>query len=96
MAPQDENDPAARVDVVANSIAERLQSSVGADGKLSLDAVKGNDAELYEVLHQFALSKTWRDDPTTSARDVAKLLEAQSKSTPLGAALETLSQSLKK
>ena len=87
---------AARLETIAQSIEERLKPGVGKDGKIDLEALKQSDAELHEVLHRFALSKTWRDDPKISALDVAKLLEAQSASTPLGAALEKLAESLKK
>ena len=90
------DESAARVDSIAQSIKERLKPGVGEDGKIDLEALEQSDAELHEVLHRFALSKTWRDDPDLSALDVAKLLEAQSASTPLGAALEKLAESLKK
>lgn len=93
---KDSDESYARVESVARSIEERLLPGVGEDGKIDLEALKRSDADLHEVLHRFAVAKTWRDDPKISARDVAKLLEAQSKSTPLGAALEKLSHSLKK
>ena len=90
------NESSARVQSVARLIEERLSPGVGEDGKIDREALKQSDAELHEVLHQYALSKTKRDDPKISAKDVAKLLEAQSTTTPLGAALEKLSKSMKK
>ena len=92
---EEQDESTVRVETIAQSIEERLKPSVGEDGKIDLGALEGNDAALHEVLYRFALSKTWRDDPKISALDVAKLLEAQSKSTPLGAALERLSESIK-
>ena len=47
-----------------------------------------------QVLDAFAQSKTTRDDPKVTASDVAKLLEAQSRTTPLGIALARLRDSL--
>ena len=85
-----------RIDKVSEVIRKRLDGSLTAEGKINLDALGKTDAELRAVLDGFAASKTWRDDPSVSARDVAKLLEAHSKVTPLGDALEKLGQNLEK
>jgi hypothetical protein len=90
-----DNEVSARVEARAQSIQQRLKPGLNKAGKIDLDALKEADAELFEVLQQFARSKTWRDDPDYTSYDVAKLLEAQSKATPLGAALENLSKNLK-
>lgn len=93
----DENDPVeTRIDKVTDMIRKRLDGALTAEGKIDLEALGKTDAELRDVLDSFAASKTWRDDPTTTARDVAKLLEARSKATPLGDALEKLGQNLDK
>jgi hypothetical protein len=83
-----------RIQRVSASIQDRLGESLTTDGKIDLQKLKENDAALHEVLHRFAESKTWRDDPRMAAVDVAKLLEAQSHSTPLGAALNQLKSAL--
>lgn len=91
----DENDPVnIRIDKVSDAIRKRLDGALTPDGKIDLEALGKTDAELRDVLDHFAASKTWRDDPTASARDVAKLLEARSKATSLGDALEKLGQNL--
>lgn len=93
----DENDSVeTRIDKVSDVIRKRLNAGLTANGKVDLDALGETDAELRDVLDRFALSKTWRDDPKATARDVAKLLEARSKATPLGAALDKLSENLDK
>ena len=83
-----------RIDKVSDAIRKRLDGSLTADGKIDLEALGKTDAELRDVLGNFAASKTWRDDPSATARDVAKLLEARSKETSLGNALEKLGQNL--
>ena len=93
----DENDPVdTRIEKVAGTIRKRLDGGLTASGKIDLDALKKVDPELHHVLDSFALSKTWRDDPTTTARDVAKLLEARVSTTPLGGALDKLAKNFDK
>jgi hypothetical protein len=82
-----------RIDSMASSIENRLDGSLTNDGKIDLAQLERNDAELFEVLKTYMMSKTWRDDKSITARDVAKLIEAQSTTTPLGAALEKLKTS---
>lgn len=82
-----------RVESVAASVESRLGGSLTDDGRIDMERLKSNDEALFKVLDAYAVSKTWRDDPEISASDVAKLLEAQSRTTPLGAALESLRQS---
>ena len=93
----DANDPVeTRIDKVADAIQKRLEGALTGEGKVDIEALGNTDAELRDVLDNFAASKTWRDDPVATARDVAKLLEARSKLTPLGDALEKLGQNLDK
>ena len=91
-----DEDVPARVEATAKSIEMRLQPGLNEKGKVDLGLLKQADPDLHNVLEQFALSKTWRDDPQITATDVAKLLEAQANTTPLGAALEKLSANLKR
>lgn len=83
----------ARIAATSNEIESRLGSSL-TDGKIDMAKLRTEDEALFQVLDAFAQSKTWRDDPRVSASDVAKLLEAQARTTPLGAALENLQRSL--
>lgn len=85
-----------RIEKVSGAIQKRLETSLTPDGKVDLETLENTDAELRDVLDSYAASKTWRDDPHITAKDVAKLLEARSKDTPLGNALEKLGQSLGK
>ena len=79
-----------RIDKVAEQIEARLEPGL-VDGRIDLRRLKEQDKDLHHLLDMYAASKTWRDDPMTTARDVAKLLEAQSKETPLGSALAKFS-----
>lgn len=91
----DDKDPVEkRIDKVSNAIEGRLNNALNEEGKVDLSMLGTTDAELRDVLSSFSESKTWRDDPKATARDVAKLLEARSQRTPLGEALEKLSKSL--
>jgi hypothetical protein len=84
-----------RIDRVSAHVENRLKTSL-TNGKIDLQKLKTQDPALHAVLDAFAESKTWRDDPEISAVDVAKLLEAQSNATRLGAALEKLKSTLQK
>lgn len=84
-----------RIDIKSNEIKNRLSNAVDDKGKIDKDKLDKLDVDLARVLNEFALAKTWRDDPEQTAKDVAKLLEARS-NTPLGTALEELGKSLKK
>lgn len=83
-----------RINKLTEFVAKRLEPGLTEDGKVDLDKLAQHDAALKDVLENFALSKTWRDDPIATARDVAKLLEAKSSQTPLGESLEKLGESL--
>jgi len=82
-----------RVAAVSDEVESRLAGSL-TDGKIDMNQLRGDDEALSEVLDAFAQSKTTRDDPKVTASDVAKLLEAQSRTTPLGIALARLRDSL--
>ena len=84
----------ARIDRVSAGIEARLDLSI-VDNRIDLEILRDQDSELHQLLAIMAESKTVRDDPKMTARDVAKLLEARSAQTPLGNALSEFAKSQK-
>ena len=83
-----------RVDEATEVIEARLNVALTPQGKIDAEQLSEKDPNLFEALEQFALSKTWRDDPNLTARDIARLLEARSSSTLLGEAITKLSEEI--
>ena len=81
-----------------DKIAQDLKPTVNSLGRLSgdsIDQLKKSNPTLAEVLNEFALSKTVRDDPTFEAKRIVEALEAREDQSRLGQALANLEKELK-
>lgn len=78
-------------------IEQDLQPTVNSLGRLSGDAIdqlKKSNPNLADVLQEFALSKTVRDDPKFEAKRIVEALEAREEQSRLGQALANLEKEL--
>lgn len=86
-------------DELREKIEQQLQPNVNSLGRLNGDAIdqlRKTNPSLADVLAEFALSKTVRDDPKFEAKRVVESLEARDQTSGLGSALADLEKELRK
>lgn len=76
------------------NIEAQLKASIADDGTVDLLKLRENSKPLAEIFDIITLSKTWRDDPKTFAKDVARMISARDDSSDLSSALEKLEAKL--
>lgn len=76
------------------SIEAQLKASIADDGTVDLLKLRENSKPLAEIFDIITLTKTWRDDPKTFAKDVARMISARDDSSVLSSALEKLEAKL--
>jgi|SRR5271154_4932423 len=73
-----------------------LEPSLDAKRQIDRGTLAEINPELHHVLKDLADAKTWRDDPNSTAADLAKLITARDQQSALGASLARLEKTMKK
>ncbi len=80
-------------------LAKKIEATLSASAKSGVvdpAAVRATDPRLADVLDEFVLSKSYRTDPQTTAKQVAEVIVARDANSKLGQLIGSLKDELDK
>jgi hypothetical protein len=78
------------------AVLKDLEAATDRTGSVQPDLVRENNPALDDVLDEFILSKSWRTDPETTAKQVAEAIVAHDDESKFAELLSTLENELKR
>jgi hypothetical protein len=85
-----------QIAAVQKQVVEALKPSLTPAGKINYKTLKASGTPLAEVLDVVVRSKTSRDDPRNTAKDVARLVAARQSTSAFAKSIDALADMLSK